>query len=129
MKIYEVSDNNKNVYIITENNRKEIRQKNGVAYIEYWNGRNFEKMYFDKDKKTIRENYLLCKDIKVINDYFGIGYDLVICALKDNNNLYCKSSRWQDENPFNKLLLYMDNKELIIKLDKEFGVDKEGGIF
>lgn len=129
MKIYEVSDNNKNVYIITENNRKEIRQKNGVAYIEYWNGRNFEKMYFDKDKKTIRENYLLCKDIKVINDYFGVGYDLVIYILKDNNNLYCKSSRYQGENPFNKLLLYMDNKELIIKLDKEFGVDKEGGIF
>lgn len=121
MRIYEVLDNNKNVYIITENNRKEIRQKNGVAYIEYWNGRNFEKMYFDKDKKTIRENYLLCKDIQVISDYFGAGYDLIIYTLKDNNRLYCKSSRWQGDNPFNKLLLYMENKELIMRLDEEFG--------
>jgi hypothetical protein len=121
MKIYEVTDTNEYTYIFSENNRKEIKQRQGSAYIEYWNGREFKRMYFDKNKKAIRENYLLCKDIQIINDYFGVGYDLVIYILKDSNKLYCESSRWQGDNPFNKLLLYMENKELIMKLDKEFG--------
>lgn len=121
MKIHEVTDTNDRSYIISESNRKEIRQKNGIAYIEYWNGREFKTMEFDTNKKTIRENYLLCKNVQVINDYFGTGYDLIIYTLKDNNRLYCQSSRWQGDNPFNELLLYMENKELIMRLDEEFG--------
>lgn len=123
-KVYEIDsfDNNiddYNVYILTEEQRKELRQKNGYSYLEFYNGRNWESIEFDYGKASIRQNYFNCKEKMIINDYFATGYDLVIFKLKDSN-LFCRSSRWQGDNPLCKLILYNQEPKTIEKIEKDF---------
>lgn len=108
-------------YILEEKQRKSIYQKNGIAYIDYWNGRNWDKIEFATDKKTIRQNYILCKDKEYVTDYFGTGRDLIIYTKTNGEKMFAVDSRWQGENPFTRLLLYGEDSELILKLEKEFG--------
>lgn len=123
-KIYEGSRENEfwyDTFIFNEIEIKDIKQKNGIAYIKYFDGNKMTELYFDNGKSIIKDSYILCKNRKAIDNYFGTGLDLIIYTLKNGKKLFCRKNRWQGNIPFETLILYGNNEgELIENLEKEF---------